>query len=63
MKFCIGKNCPIQYDKIDPFNCKLTKDECIYRVEIDTEAEYWKGFYDGVNVAINILQKEKEKKV
>ena len=56
MIICTGQHCPIQYDKIDPEKCTLTKEECIYRTEIDTDSDYWRGFTDGCNAVINILK-------
>lgn len=62
MKFCSGMRCPIQWDKIDPFNCKLTIQECPYRTEIDTENDYFRGFSDGIKFTLNSI-KNKEKEV
>ena len=56
MKICTGQHCIMQYDKIDPEKCQLTKEECIYRTEIDTDSEYWRGFVDGCHTVINILR-------
>lgn len=43
MKFCIGRNCPIQYNPEKPFDfskCKAFKD-CQYATIIDTDNINW----------------------